>query len=153
MPAWNRTLTLLLAMLSYTCFSQERDAGSWLTFSLQHPVNNKLSIVIDEEMRLKENYQRINLFYTNIGVDYKYNSFLKISPSYRAIQKKRLDGSYSHRHRLMLDITLKKKFRKFSFSERIRYQNEVQDYYTSEKGKLSEQYLRLKTDIKYCSDS
>lgn len=126
-----------------------QDAGMWATLSLQHALNKKINLVIDEEFRIKENYQRINLFYTNVGVDYKVNKFLKISPTYRAIQKKRLDGNYSYRHRLMLDVTVKKKIKKITLSERVRYQIEVQDFYTSKKGKFPEQYLRLKTDVKY----
>lgn len=59
----------------------------WATLSLQHPLNKKISLVVDQEFRLKENYQRINLFYTNLGIDYKFNKYLKISPTYRAIQK------------------------------------------------------------------
>ena len=86
-------------------------------------------------------YKGINLFYTNVGIDYKLNKFIKISPTYRAIQKKRLEGTYSYRHRLMLDVTVKKKFNKFTLSERVRYQAEVQDLYTSKKGKLTEQFL------------
>jgi hypothetical protein len=121
----------------------------WATFTIQHPLTKKINLVIDQEFRLKENYQRINLFYTNVGVDYKFNKSIKISPTYRTIQKKRLDGSYSYRHRLMLDVTLKKKLNKITLSERIRYQIEVQDLYTSRKGKLEEQFLRFKTDVKY----
>ena len=128
---------------------QSNDAGMWATFTVQHALSKKINLVIDEELRLKENYQRINLFYTNIGIDYKLNKFIKISPTYRSIQKKRLEGTYSYRHRLMLDVTLKKKFKKFTLSERIRYQAEVQDFNTSKKGKLAEQFLRLKTDLKY----
>ena len=79
------------------------------------------------------------------------SKFLKISPTYRAIQKKRLDGTYSHRHRLMLDVTLKKKIQKITLSERVRYQAEVQDFYTSRKGKLVEQFLRFKTDVKFAA--
>ncbi len=137
-----------LLITSY-CAQTSNDAGMWSTLSLQHPFNKKLSLVIDQEFRLKENYQRINLFYTNIGVDYKFNKFLKISPTYRTIQKKRLEGTYSYRHRLMLDVTVKKKFNKVVLSERVRYQVEVQDFNTSKKGKLTEQFLRFKTDLKY----
>jgi hypothetical protein len=49
----------------------------------------------------------------------------------------------------MLDVTARKKFSMFALSERVRYQIEVQDFYTSKKGKLPEQYLRFKTDLKY----
>jgi len=137
-------------ILMMPCHAQQsNDAGMWATFTVQHALSKKINLVIDEELRLKENYQRINLFYTNIGIDYKLNKFIKISPTYRSIQKKRLEGTYSYRHRLMLDVTLKKKFKKFTLSERIRYQAEVQDFNTSKKGKLAEQFLRLKTDLKY----
>lgn len=132
------------------CIAQQsQDAGMWATFSIQHSFTKKIILVVDQEMRLKENYQRINLFYTNLGIDYKFNKSLKVSPTYRIIQKKRLDGSYSFRHRLMLDVSLKKKFQKLTLSERVRYQAEVQDLYTSRKGKLIEQFLRFKTDLKY----
>jgi hypothetical protein len=135
--------------LSLSLGAQTGDAGMWNTLTIQHAVNKKISIVVDQEFRLRENYQRINLFYTNIGIDYKATKFLKISPTYRAIQKKRFDGTYSFRHRLMLDVTLKKKFTKFTLSERVRYQIEVQDLYTSRKGKQAEQFMRFKTDLKY----
>ncbi len=146
-----RTLFLSgLLLLIISCNAQQsKDAGLWATFSIQHQLTKKINLVVDQELRLKENYQRINLFYTNLGIDYKFNKTLKISPTYRAIQKKRLDGSFSHRHRLMLDISIKKKINKVTLSERIRYQIEVQDLYTSRKGKLAEQFLRFRTDIKY----
>lgn len=137
-------------LLSLVCISQpSNDAGLWTTLTIQKPINKKVTFVIDQEFRLKENFQRINLFYTNIGVDYKLSKSIKISPTYRAIQKKRLEGTYSFRHRLMLDVTLKKKFTKLTLSERVRYQAEVQDFNTSKKGKLAEQFLRFKTDLKY----
>lgn len=139
---------LILLIISCTA-QQSKDAGMWATFSIQHPFTKKINLVVDQEFRLKENYQRINLFYTNLGIDYKFNKSLKISPTYRAIQKKRLDGSFSHRHRLMLDISIKKKINKVTLSERFRYQIEVQDLYTSRKGKLAEQFLRFRTDLKY----
>lgn len=127
----------------------ENDAGLWSTFTLQKKINKKISVVIDQEFRLRENFQRINLFYTNIGIDYKLNKYFKISPSYRAIQKIRFNTTLSHRHRLSLDATLKKKFKNITLAERVRYQIEVQDFLTSTKGKLPEQFLRFKTDIKY----
>ncbi len=138
---------VLIVVIGYS--QQRNDAGMWNTLSIQHALTKKISLVIDEELRLKENYQRINLFYTNVGIDYKINKFLKISPSYRFIQKKRLEDSYSYRHRFMLDVSIKKKIQKIIVSERIRYQAEVQDFYSSKKGKLAEQFLRFKTDLKY----
>lgn len=143
-------LVLFLFCMSHLLNAQQsNDAGLWTTFTIQHALSKKINLVIDEELRLKENYQRLNLFYTNIGIDYKFNKNLKLSPTYRFIQKKQLEGYYSFRHRFQLDLTGKKKFNKITLSERVRYQAEVSDYLTSEKGKLLEQFLRFKTDVKY----
>ncbi|MDI9341825.1 MAG: DUF2490 domain-containing protein [Sediminibacterium sp.] len=137
-------------LISLQTFAQvEKDAGLWTTFTLQKKVTKQIQLVVDQEFRLRENFQRINLFYTNIGVDFKFNKYFKLSPSYRAIQKMRLNTTLSYRHRLSLDATLKKKFNKVTLAERIRYQIEVQDVLTSVKGKLPEQFLRFKTDVKY----
>ncbi len=140
-----------IAAFFYSEAQIEKDAGCWITLSVQKPFTKRLTAVVDQEFRLKENYQRINLFYTNLGIDYKFSNNIKLSPTYRSIQKQRLDGSFSYRHRLMLDATIKKKFEKITLSERIRYQAEVGDYLSSEKGKLVEQFLRLKTDLKFTS--
>lgn len=137
----------LIGILGYSQNTQ--DAGLWTTVSLQKKLNKKISLAIDQEMRFRENFQRLNLFYTNIGIDYKLNKAIKISPSYRTVQKKRLEPGFSYRHRLQLDLNYKKKLNKITLTERVRYQIEVQDYYTSKKGKVPEQYLRFKTDIKY----
>ncbi len=125
-----------------------KDAGSWITFSLQKTITKKINLAIDQELRLKENFQRVNLFYTNIGIDYKISKNIKISPSYRSIQKKRFEPGFSYRHRFMLDVTLKKKISSITLSERVRYQAEVQDYFSSRKGYIPEHYLRFKTDLK-----
>jgi hypothetical protein len=137
-------------LISLASFSQiEKDAGLWTTLTFQKEVTKRVQLVVDQEFRLRENFQRINLFYTNIGVDFKFNKYIKLSPSYRAIQKIKLDKTVSHRHRMSLDATLKKKFNKITLAERVRYQIEVQDALTSAKGKLPEQFLRFKTDVKY----
>ena len=104
---------LFFSVFNNTVSSQiEKDAGLWATFTLQKKITKKISIAVDQETRLRENFQRINLFYTNIGVDYKLNKHIKISPSYRFIQKVKIDMRVSYRHRLSSDLTYKKKFNK-----------------------------------------
>jgi len=145
-----KKITFCLVVLCFAYYAQNtRDAGLWTTFSVSKPITKKISLCVDQELRLRENFQRLNLFYTNIGFDYKVNKNLKISPTYRAIQKKLYEPGFSYRHRFQLDLTAKKKFNNITLSERIRYQAEVQNYLSSAKGKVPEHYLRFKTDIKY----
>ena len=136
--------TQLFAQSEYTY-----DSGNWTTFSVQHEFKKKFSLNIDQEFRIKENYSRMNLLYTNIGVSYKINKHLKVEPSFRHIDKFLIDGRISFRHRLTMDVTYKHKFGKLTISERARYQTEVKNVLSSRRGWQAEQYLRMRTGVDY----
>lgn len=131
-------------------FSQATsDAGLWTTFNVDKKLRKDFSIFATEEFRLRDNFSRVNLFYTDLGFELRPAKFLKVALAYRLIEKNLDDGSYSYRHRIMLDITLKKKFGDFAFSYRQRLQREIRNIYTSEDGILPEWYSRNKFTIKY----
>ncbi len=125
------------------------DAGIWNTFSLSYALNKKYAILFTEEFRLKENYSRLNLLYTNIGLEYKINSYLKTSLVYRFIDKYMEYDRFSFRHRLMWDASIKKESNKFSLSYRHRLQVEKRNIYSSESGNVAEWYSRNKFEIGY----
>jgi len=147
-----RSLLLLFCFICFgtSAFSQAtNDAGLWSTFNLEKKLNEKFSFFVTEEFRLRENFTRVNLFYTDLGVAYQPAKFLKISLAYRLIEKAMIDDSYSYRHRIMLDITVKKKLGNFGISYRHRLQREVRNIQTSEAGFMPEWYSRNKFAIKY----
>jgi hypothetical protein len=146
--SFSASVLIMFVISNYTYAQLNNDAGLWNTFSIQYPIKKNYSINFDQELRLKENYSRLNLLYTNIGVSYKRKG-LKIEPSYRFIQRINLDGNFSFRHRLSLDVNYKKKFGKFAISERARYQAEVKNVYSSTRAFLPEQYFRLRTMLDY----
>lgn len=126
------------------------DAGSWNTLSISYGLTKKISFVFAEELRIKENYSRINLFYTNVGFEYKWNKFLKTSIVYRNTQKYRDDNRFSFRHRLMWDVTVKYPIhKKMDLSYRHRLQVENRDINSSSDGYLPEWYSRNKVELTY----
>ncbi|OFY86051.1 MAG: hypothetical protein A3F72_19395 [Bacteroidetes bacterium RIFCSPLOWO2_12_FULL_35_15] len=132
---------------SINIFSQAtNDAGLWATFNIEKKLKKKFGVFITEEYRRKENFTRTNLFYTNLGVFVKPLDFLKVSLAYRPIQKYMDDNTFSYRHRLMLDISVKKKFGNFTASFRERIQAEVRNY-SSELGRYSRNKFELKYDL------
>ena len=143
LPAFLILATLKLLAQDYP------DAGSWNTFNVEKTINSKFTFLFTEELRLKENFTRLNLFYTNLGMEYKVTKNFKAALVYRWIDKYQDDDSYSFRNRLMLDLTLKKKFGKVTFSYRNRTQVEARDIYTSAAGKIPEWYSRNKIGAKY----
>lgn len=140
----------LLLCFSYPVYPQSYDdAGLWATVNLEKKLKNNFSIFLTEEFRLKENFSRLNLFYTDAGFSFRPYSFLKLALMYRLTEKYQLDDSYSFRHRLMLDITLRKKFTNTTLSYRHRLQTELIDVQSSEKGPVPEWYSRSKVEAKY----
>ncbi|MFL5765377.1 MAG: DUF2490 domain-containing protein [Bacteroidia bacterium] len=126
-----------------------QDAGLWATLNVEKKLSDRFNVLFTEECRLRDNYSRVNLFYTDIGLETNVAKFLKVALCYRNIQKSTDPGFYSFRHRFMLDITLKKKFGNFVLSYRQRIQREARNIYTSERGYLPEWYSRNKFGVKY----
>ncbi len=129
-----------------------KDAGLWTTINIEKKINKKFGIFLTEEYRVRENFTRTNLFYTDLGGYIKPFSFLKVSLAYRSIEKFQIDNSISFRHRAMLDISLKKKFGSFDLSYRQRIQSEVRNVYSSDIGSIPEWYSRNKFAVKYDLD-
>lgn len=132
-------------------FAQEKtqDFGIWNTFNVSYKLNDNLSLVGTQELRLYDNARRLNLLYTNIGVEYKPVKFLKLGLVYRHIDKFLETNLFSFRHRLMFDASVKGSIRKFEFSYRHRLQAEVKDFLSDNKGHLPEWYSRNKFQVKY----
>src|ERR1044071_8743962 len=128
--------------------AQYDDAGMWSTVNIQKKINPQFYVFLTEEFRLKENFSQINLFYTDVGVGYKPYNFLKAELAYRCVEKKLITDFYSIRHRLMFDITLKKKYKDFDFAYRHRLQTEVRNVNSSENGCNPEWYSRNKLTVK-----
>lgn len=126
------------------------DAGMWNTISLEKGLGNKFSIGIDEEFRLRNNFTMLNLFYTNLSINYKPIKSLKIGIAYRFIDKWQYENQqFSFRHRLMLDLSYKYKLINWSISYRSRIQFELRDIQSDDLGKVPQWYWRHKLDIKY----
>ena len=151
-------LTCLLAVILLSASKQVHadgvspvypDAGSWNTFSISYSLNKKFSLLFTEELRLRENYSRLNLLYTNLGVEYKANRYFKTSLVYRWINKYMDEDAFSFRHRLMWDATLKYPYKKFTLAYRHRLQVEGRNLQSSESGFMPEWYSRNKLDLSY----
>jgi hypothetical protein len=123
------------------------DAWQWTTVSVDKKITRHWSVGLDEELRLFDNMSRINLFFTNVGVTYKINSF-KFSLVYRFVNKNQ-DEYYSKRHRLYFDAAYKYNIKKFTIAYRLRFQGQVRDYYSSDFGRSIESYSRSKFDFSY----
>ena len=130
-----------------TC--QVNDAGLWMNAGFEKKLNKKLSLYLSEEVRMNENISEVGTIFTETGAEYKVLKNLNISAAYRFINKRRLDDSYSKRHRYMIDASYKLKIHKLNLAVRERFQSQYNDINSSAKGHLPENYLRSKLSLKY----
>jgi len=144
------SIVFFFCFCSSSLFSQIiNDAGLWSTFTLKKEITKKTTLIFDQELRLKENYTRLNLFYSNIGVNYKITKRLSIEPSYRHIDKYTTENIFSYRHRFSVDVNYKYKINRMSYSLRARYQRESKNVVSGKFGWLSEKYFRIRAQAEY----
>jgi hypothetical protein len=144
---------VVLQITSINCEAQlseiYHDAGMWNTININYRINKKYTALFTQELRLSENYSRLNLLYNNIGMQYTLNKKLKTNLVYRNIQKNIETNTISFRHRIMWDISFKQDINKFYLGYRHRLQAEVRDVRTSEIGRYPEIFSRNKFEIGY----
>lgn len=123
--------------------AQHRDLGLWTTVSVNKDFGKKLVLSFDQEFRLRDNLTTVNLFYTNLGLTYKFNKNLRVAGTYRIINKHKEDGFWGVRHRLYADITARLKPGRFTIAYRSRLQYEWRGYgYAAQYGSVPESYWR-----------
>ena len=144
------TFGFLLAFPFFLFSQKQTDAGLWCTFTIEKNFTKKMTVGVDQELRLRENYSRLNLFYTNPYITYKLKKGFKVGLGYRFISKYMYQTtSFSFRHRLMFDLSYKHKFKNLILSYRSRIQGEIRDYNSSSQGKNPEYFWRNKLDVGY----
>ncbi len=144
-----RFLVFAIILTSGSLRAQQIDFWQWNSIALDKKISDKFSIGIDEEIRFYHNASQLNLTYTNLGVSYRPLKFIKIAFLYRFIQKRQDDKSYSLRHRLLFDVSLRHKMKWLTLAYRARIQSQMRDINSSENGKIPESYLRNKFDVKF----
>ncbi len=129
--------------------AQVNDAGLWASINLEKKFTKKWSLNLTEEIRLNENISELGMSFSELSATYQYNKMFGISAGYRFIQKRRVNDSYSLRHRYLINFNVKNKFNSFSTNLRIRYQRQYADVYSSSDGTVPSDYVRTKLTIKY----
>jgi Protein of unknown function (DUF2490) len=125
------------------------DFGIWNTCNITYKLNSKWGLLFTQEWRIRENASRLNLFYTNFGVNYSLLKGVKVGLIYRHIDKYLETNNFSFRNRLMWDVSYKKDVKQFNFSFRHRLQVEWTDFLTSDFGREPQWFSRIKGEIGY----
>jgi len=146
-----KVLGIVLIVFAFTSRAQyyNDDASLWLNLAGTKELNAKTELQVSMQNRIGNNVTQYNQGSIDVGLQYKVNKLFRISGDYMLRQSRRLDGSYSTRHRFYLNLFLRKKAGSFTFIYRNRTQMQLKDVYSSEEGSVPVFYNRNKLQVKY----
>lgn len=149
----NKRITIPIVFLMMSAFTglmaQTNDAQLWMSAEIEKKLTPKLSLHFSEEMRMNENITEAGTIFSDLGVSYDLAKGLNLSANYRFTDKRRLDDTYSNRHRYYFDLTYKYAPKPVIISLRARVQSQYTDFLTSENGKIPENYERTRLKVAF----
>jgi hypothetical protein len=136
--------------LTQNLFSQDKDARLWLGLNLEKKITSKFSILFSETVRFSENVSQAGTIFSDFGLRYKFTKKWRVTGHYRYSKFNNGDHTYSNGSRFYIDLAYKQKTDwPLTFIFRGRYQSQYTDMYTSKKGLIPKNRLRLKATMVY----
>lgn len=143
-------LFFVFLVMTISASAQLYDIGAWTSWGIKKKINKKWTFNITEQIRFYQDMHRLSYLNTEVGMDYKLNEYITVSPNYRFINRHMPNGSFSQRHRLFFDLSFNHKVKKkWGFTLRTRFQTQYSDVYSSEWGFNPQNYWRNMLTIRY----
>ena len=111
----------------------ENDFGIWISGSYDQSITKGINFKVKQEFRLDENATRLKKSYSTFRIDFDLTNWLRFQANYRFILNQKNNGLFGQRHRVMTDVVFYPISRRFSLSNRIRFQSEVRTLHYSDK--------------------
>ncbi|MBK9284474.1 MAG: DUF2490 domain-containing protein [Sphingobacteriaceae bacterium] len=125
------------------------DASLWLNAEIEKEISNSMDLRFKIQNRINNNFSQYSAGSISAGIKYKLNKNIHFSADYMLREKKRIEQTFSTRHRFYAAIYIRKKINKIQFTYRNRIQAQLKNYNSSEKGKTPSIYNRHKLKVKY----
>lgn len=125
-----------------------QDFETWSSVGLQYKPVDRLNIELEEQVRLKNNSQTLDEYFTQLSLSYELSNHFELSGAYRWItMSKKEDGVSVNESadRYHLGVVYKHDIKRATFAYRLRYQNKS----FSDSDSSNKQFVRFKTRVKY----
>lgn len=123
---------LFFIFLPFAIFAQteekirSQDLETWSALEFEYEITPKLSINLEEQLRLKENSSTIDSYFTELSGKYELWKDFSIGTGFRFIKSNDTNGKiqgYENHIRYQFDASYKHKIDKLELKYRLRYQN------------------------------
>ncbi|UCH15304.1 MAG: DUF2490 domain-containing protein [Bacteroidales bacterium] len=146
-----KIITLLLSAfcLLNPGLAQTEDVQLWSGVRLEADVFKKVSVRIEEEIRLTENISRVEDYFTDLGILYDFWGDFTFRAYYRFTRRNEIDNRISNIHRYCIDLKYEKSIYRWAVALRTRYQSRYKNINSDELGKRPDNYNRSKLSLAY----
>jgi hypothetical protein len=103
--------------------AQQKDFQCWPSANIDLELNKNLKLMLEEEVRLKENCTQMEKQINDLGVGYKFNKNLRMALMYRIEANWKTYDDYRWKQGFYADLALKHTEGKFTFGYRLRLQS------------------------------
>ena len=145
------TLTLLAGALltaAAPASAQNTDFQTWSSVGVKKKISKKLSVTVEEELRLYNNSTAFGKDNVTASATYNLHKKLRVGAGYRYSYVNDFDDGYSNAHRLMINATLRHKTGSdIVLSLRERFQTD----WSSAPHEYASMYLRHRLQAAYSS--
>lgn len=147
-----RLLAAVIFLLPAHAFSQsayENDAHIWLKLNVQKKLSDRFSLRLYNQDRFTNDVSEFGRLRIDFSGTYKFTDLVRVRAGYSFIERRRLSGFYSRRHRVHAALLLKKDIRRWSLRYRNLTQVQYNEPFTSEEGDIARVYNRHKLTLQY----
>ncbi|MBN4073076.1 DUF2490 domain-containing protein, partial [Crocinitomix catalasitica] len=128
-----------------------RDLQLWTGIKLEKTLFKKLTIGLEEEIRLRHNFTMLEQFFTNVTATYKINKHFRFGAHYRFIMQNDNIG-FSSFHRIGVFGKASVNLHRLRLDYKLAYQSKDDTFIGSENGETPRHVLRNKIKLKYKLD-
>ncbi|MFT5310599.1 MAG: hypothetical protein ACI9LA_000920, partial [Bacteroidia bacterium] len=101
-----RSLFLFVSLITFSSAvtGQGWDFGTWHKVNVGGELTKKLSLSVEQQVRLNENSSRLDQAFTELGLGYDLPKGFALNGAYRFSWSQNEDGSFFNRHRYNIDV-------------------------------------------------
>lgn len=157
----NKLKTILCVSAICCCYAANAQSGTYYTIQdfefwsgveLKYKINKKWSATLEEQLRLRDNAKNVDIYFTELGLNYKFDKHFDLGFNGRFIRDNddfgKIQG-YENHFRWNADLSYSHKISDFDFKYRFRYQTKNELGISELQGDIPSNVVRFKYGVDY----
>ncbi|MFZ0280693.1 MAG: DUF2490 domain-containing protein [Bacteroidales bacterium] len=130
-------------------YSQKKDFGIWYGVAAEHKLADKLELDLSGVLRTFKDASKIEEFFLEAGLTYKFNDYFSAGASYRITENIEDDDAFHIRHKWFVDAKGTLPAGDLTVTARARFQQRYKTYFEDEEDKIPDSHVRTRLKVHY----